>query len=286
MSKRFTDSKKWRNSWFRSLPLEAKLAWIYFCDECELHGVLKLDYGLASFQLGFDITPTVVSEWFKDKIHFLNDETIVIIQFFEFQYGQSADNWSAKVQARKKLENLGFTIENNKLVISHPTVVPQSSESVYTPLIIGIGKGIVNNSLKNKEEVNFKKTEKQKKESELPELIKIWNEFLTNKEFSKVKKTNPKRNKKIQNLWTKLDRSEWITVIQKINKSDFCRGIAKNSTGWVANFDWLLQEDSYLKVLEGNYDNRQPKQGQRGHLRDAETVASEFDTIVDEIRNE
>jgi hypothetical protein len=49
-SKRFTDSKKWRNEWFRTLKTEAKLAWIYICDECEFHGVIKMDYGLASFK--------------------------------------------------------------------------------------------------------------------------------------------------------------------------------------------------------------------------------------------
>jgi hypothetical protein len=127
MAKRFTDSKKWRNEWFRTLPLKAKLAWVYLCDECESHGVIKMDYGLASFQLDFKIDRLILSEWFRDKLHFMNDENILIVQFFEFQYGESKDSWSAKYRAKEKLEAMGFSIENNKLIIppshSTPTVV-------------------------------------------------------------------------------------------------------------------------------------------------------------------
>lgn len=148
MAKRFTDSNKWRNEWFRTLPIQAKLTWTYLCDECESHGVIKLDFGLASFQLGFDITPTVLQQWFGKKLHFFGDDKILIIQFFEFQYGESKNTWSAKIEATKKLELLGFSIENNKIVIpielNSTKVDPQWCESVPTPLIIGIGKGIVN----------------------------------------------------------------------------------------------------------------------------------------------
>ena len=47
----------------------------------------KPDYGLASFfQLGFDIDPTLLRQWFGDKYSFDADK-ILIVQFFEFQYG-------------------------------------------------------------------------------------------------------------------------------------------------------------------------------------------------------
>jgi len=158
MSKRFTDTKKWRNYWFRSLPVTAKLTWIYLCDECESHGVLKIDYDLASFQLGFECTPTLVSQWFGDKVVFLKGaEEILIVQFFEFQYGESKDSWTAKVRAKEKLEKLGFNIENNKLLISlehsTPTVPPQDMSCGTTRLIRVRGRvrGRVN---KEEEEVN------------------------------------------------------------------------------------------------------------------------------------
>ena len=44
---------------------------------------------------------------------------------------------------------------------------------------------------------------------------------------------------------------------RKISESDFCNG----ATGkWTATFDWFFEnEKNWLKVLEGNYDNRQAK---------------------------
>ena len=145
MAKRFTDTNKWRNEWFRTLPLKAKLSWIYICDECESHGLMKMDYGLATFQLGFTITKEIITDWFKDKIYHLDDEKFIIVQFFEFQYGTSKDTWSAKIEARKKLELLGFTIQNNKLLINkendNTTVPPQWDESDTTPLIRVRGRG-------------------------------------------------------------------------------------------------------------------------------------------------
>jgi hypothetical protein len=167
MSKRFTDSKKWRNAWFRALPLKAKLAWIFLCDECESHGVIKLDYELASFQLGFDITPTLIRQWFGDKIFFFDIDKILIVQFFEFQYGESKDTWSAKAQARKKLEALGFTIENNKVVIPFDQTTPTVVDSGVTPLSIVIG--IVNNN--KKEDKNFEKEIEQAYSQHYPRKI-------------------------------------------------------------------------------------------------------------------
>jgi hypothetical protein len=56
----------------------------------------------------------------------------------------------------------------------------------------------------------------------------------------------------------------WLQVIDRIAKSDFCRG--KNDRGWIADFDWLIKPDSakspatFAKVLEGKYDNRKVQQ--------------------------
>lgn len=54
------------------------------------------------------------------------------------------------------------------------------------------------------------------------------------------------------------DRSlaQWGDVIARINASAFCCG--QNDRAWVATFDWLLQPDVAVKVLEGKYDNRGP----------------------------
>ena len=44
----------------------------------------------------------------------------------------------------------------------------------------------------------------------------------------------------------------------KINESEFCNG--ENDQKWVATFDWFFRNEKYwIRVSEGNYDNRQRK---------------------------
>lgn len=45
-------------------------------------------------------------------------------------------------------------------------------------------------------------------------------------------------------------------VIRKAAQSDFLNGGGK--TGFVANFEWLMRPANFPKVLDGNYDNREP----------------------------
>ena len=44
----------------------------------------------------------------------------------------------------------------------------------------------------------------------------------------------------------------WNEALVKLENSSFCTG----ATGWKASFDFLLQESSLYKLLEGNYSDR------------------------------
>lgn len=59
------------------------------------------------------------------------------------------------------------------------------------------------------------------------------------------------------NLRARLNQYGLEKVIEAINKiklSDFLRG--QNKNGWIITFDWFVKPTNFLKVLEGNYDNR------------------------------
>lgn len=142
MAKRFTDSNKWRNAWFRALPLKAKIVWVYLCDECDLGGVWKSDFELASFQVNFKFGLSDLKNWFGDKIFAFGEDNILIVQFFEFQYGASKDTWMAKIRARERLEGFGFVVEDNKVIPSLTHSPPTIHDSGGRRLSIGIGIGI------------------------------------------------------------------------------------------------------------------------------------------------
>ena len=44
------------------------------------------------------------------------------------------------------------------------------------------------------------------------------------------------------------------TLFEKAEASDFLKG--SNSRDWQANFDWLMKDSNFAKVLDGNYDNK------------------------------
>lgn len=87
----------------------------------------------------------------------------------------------------------------------------------------------------------------------LPLLIEIWNR--ESGALPKAKGSSPKRTAAAKARFTEHpDEGYWVTVVQKIAASDFCRGVSE--TGWIAGVDFLLKPDTHLKVMEGKYDNR------------------------------
>lgn len=102
-----------------------------------------------------------------------------------------------------------------------------------------------------------KKERKKREASPLPPLALIWNE-LSFKTLPKVKDIDPKgkRGRAAASRWvSNSDMDYWRSVIDKINQSDFCKGA--NDRGWKANFDWLIQIDTAVKILEGKYDGKE-----------------------------
>ena len=89
MAKRFTDTGKWEDSWFRNLPCEHQLFWVYLLDRCDNAGVWKVDFELAEFFLKRPVKATEMLKVFSDRIVPINDGNYWFIpKFISFQYGK------------------------------------------------------------------------------------------------------------------------------------------------------------------------------------------------------
>jgi hypothetical protein len=55
MAIRFTQTEKWKDIWFRKLPIEAKLLFMYLCENCDIAGFWEIDFETASFQTGLPL---------------------------------------------------------------------------------------------------------------------------------------------------------------------------------------------------------------------------------------
>ncbi len=75
------------------------------------------------------------------------------------------------------------------------------------------------------------------------------------KSLPKVKARSKARDKSMKSLYRKLKSLEKVTeLFSKVESSDFLTG---RDGRWAnCGFDWILKESNYIKILEGNYDNK------------------------------
>lgn len=64
---------------------------------------------------------------------------------------------------------------------------------------------------------------------------------------------SPRWKLALARLKSKPKRSYWISVIDKILSSSGCCG--RNESGWLADFEFLVRNETHTKALEGKYDS-------------------------------
>jgi len=141
---------------------------------------------------------------------------------------------------------------------------PANKRTTYTKEEYNTSDTIVS-SYSIQEEKKIKKeedvdTSSEKVRIDSASLIKLWNSTMT-RSVPKLKTLSEARMKKVRLRLAEMGERAMDTLaecLRKINASDFCNG--ENNHQWVATFDWLFSNDTnWTKVLEGNYDNKQPQ---------------------------
>lgn len=85
--KRFTETEKWVDPWFRRLGPETKLFWCYIVDNCDNAGVWTVDLDLFELLTGVSITPEKVLRELGDRIRDVGNGRFWIPKFVQFQFG-------------------------------------------------------------------------------------------------------------------------------------------------------------------------------------------------------
>lgn len=88
----------------------------------------------------------------------------------------------------------------------------------------------------------------------ITEAVTAYNEVAKQRGFSIVSKLNSNRRDKLKaRLRDDGGLDNWRVALAKVSMSSFCNG--SNNRGWKADFDFLVQQTSYLRLLEGKYDD-------------------------------
>lgn len=113
MSKRFTDSEKWKKKWFRNLPDKSKLFWSYLLDSCSVSGIWDVDFELAQFFCGKLDIEKIKKDLFKQYIEIEDGKRWFIKDFVLFQYGQLGTHpFHQKIKKELEYYNLFDTVSN------------------------------------------------------------------------------------------------------------------------------------------------------------------------------
>lgn len=106
--KRFTDTLKWQNAWFRSLQTKHKILFIYILDSCDNAGVMHLDFELINFVLKENFSLEEFTQIFSSKVIFLSHDKIIIKNFIRYQQGSNKNSSTMAKHIEKLIENHGI----------------------------------------------------------------------------------------------------------------------------------------------------------------------------------
>lgn len=122
MSKRFVDTEIWNKAWFQELSLKNKVLVKYIFEQCDCAGVWDINFRLASFIIGEQVTLSDIEEINKKNLLFevFDTDKIFVIDFIKFQYGTLSYNCKPHLPVIKILKKHGIdfeTIDENNLTI-------------------------------------------------------------------------------------------------------------------------------------------------------------------------
>lgn len=92
--KRFTETTKWSDPWYRRLTPCAKLLWAYLCDHCNAIGLIDLDLESAEFHIGCKVGESHLKE-LESRIQRVSGTKVFIPKFIHFQCGNLSESCPA-----------------------------------------------------------------------------------------------------------------------------------------------------------------------------------------------
>jgi hypothetical protein len=84
------------------------------------------------------------------------------------------------------------------------------------------------------------------------DVVEAWNSLAADRGLAKIVKLTENRRRQIKARIREYDAEDWSTAMAAIYNSKFLCG--ENDRGWKADFDFLLQPKSFVKLIEGAYN--------------------------------
>ncbi len=130
MAKRFTETNKWQDPWFRALTPTTKVFYLFLLDQVDSAGVWDRDDGLFQFLSGCPIEVDAHLDELAGRVLTLPDGKILVPKFVKFQQrGVLSDACRPHLQILKLMEKHGLEQDATGLMI-----LPKGKQRVSTGL--------------------------------------------------------------------------------------------------------------------------------------------------------
>jgi hypothetical protein len=231
MAKRFTDSRKWFDPWFTTLPNSYRALWLYILDTCDHAGIWKVDFRLANFLTNESTDKTEAIRIYGDRVDVLSDEKWFIKKFIEFQYGELNPSVRLHASVINTLRQHGV------------------KKGVQGRVTKGLGRGLITPKDKDKDKVS-------KYISIANELISYWN---SKEGLTHVRMMNEGRKRSLKaRLSEKFFYKNWRAAIDRVAEHPFFTGQRETKDGstYNATIEWFLRPEQIDKIMEWKVNSK------------------------------
>lgn len=280
MAKRYTETTKWDDPWFRKLSPKMKCVWTFLTDNCDWGGFWKVDLEALIFYIGGTFTAAEILKSMGSRIHAFKhkEEDIWLLPtFIPFQIEIPKKNCPAHKPVFQAIEKYGLEYPFNTLSIGfqNPT---------------RIGKG--NDKEKDKEEED--KTWRNDLSIYQAEAKAALNELLNDNEWLKGRETfHPNLNISLSlkkawgDYWT--TEAGWINKKAKRTKEIDWKATANNALTQKLNQVWRdrnqpQQADGVYKRNLNEYSEKVQKE-MKSWDSEEKMQPSEVAAIFDKVKS-
>ena len=279
MSKRFSDTEKWKDQFFQNMGGKLQLFFLYVLDNCDCAGVWKVNFRLFKYNTGFDVTRHEVETLMQGRIVFITDEIAFLPKFIKFQYGKTLHPGKSKIHLGviKALEFSNIDINSLEGVsIDFEKGSERVSKGLANPTSVGVG---VDSGVGVEEGVGVGQRGHHVKSNVVDPSSIIQ---LFNKQLAGIGKIKP-----CPDFFISPSALEDFKIMigfpefQKIEKwKDYFEVVASNNyltSRGMATIPWLLKSENAFKVLSGQFQNHDKNEPDSDYLARMKELELKYD---------
>lgn len=130
--KRFTETAKWDDRWYRNLSPSAKLLRDFIVDKCDAVGIWEPDLESASFFIGAKIEQKHLDE-IADRLQLLPSGKYLVRRFIWFQYGELSEKCPPHKTVLRLIQQNGLERQGLDYVHANGTALAPASAPPKEP---------------------------------------------------------------------------------------------------------------------------------------------------------